>query len=183
MPPPALPPSTISLSLRALYEEAGGAGWRAADNWLHGDPCADRWYGLVCCPVTLPIYRELDRSCTSARSGKRMELQAVHRSRQCIPQPPHEGANTTSWQAPCVIVAIDLSRNSLNGTLRATLLHQLPFVQALRLNGNGLGGALPHDTELMQPGGGALRRHDALAGALASGLDLDATHALGLHAR
>ena len=38
-------------ALVAAFHSLGGAKWRngtGAGNWLRGDPCADRWYGIQC---------------------------------------------------------------------------------------------------------------------------------------
>ena len=34
--------------LEKLYEATHGANWIRATNWLQGDPCADKWHGVMC---------------------------------------------------------------------------------------------------------------------------------------
>ena len=38
-----------------LYEALGGAHWLNSTNWLQGEPCVDRWFGVDCCPDTHPV--------------------------------------------------------------------------------------------------------------------------------
>jgi hypothetical protein len=33
-----------------IYQECGGRWWESQSGWLHGDPCANRWYGVSCDP-------------------------------------------------------------------------------------------------------------------------------------
>ena len=35
-------------ALESLFNSTRGAGWLRQDNWLHGDPCEQRWYGVAC---------------------------------------------------------------------------------------------------------------------------------------
>ena len=41
-------------ALLDLYTATGGTGWTNATNWGVGEPCIDGWYGVYCCPVSMP---------------------------------------------------------------------------------------------------------------------------------
>lgn len=36
--------------LEELYEQTRGEYWEHNDNWLEGDPCSDKWFGISCTP-------------------------------------------------------------------------------------------------------------------------------------
>ena len=35
-------------ALISLYNATNGRYWKRNDNWLKGDPCIDKWSGIVC---------------------------------------------------------------------------------------------------------------------------------------
>ena len=35
-------------ALVQLYNATNGKEWERNDNWLKGDPCNDKWFGIVC---------------------------------------------------------------------------------------------------------------------------------------
>eukprot|EP00928_Gymnodinium_smaydae_P003932 TRINITY_DN11386_c0_g1_i1.p1 TRINITY_DN11386_c0_g1~~TRINITY_DN11386_c0_g1_i1.p1 ORF type:complete len:415 (+),score=86.64 TRINITY_DN11386_c0_g1_i1:56-1300(+) len=47
------------VALEKFYESTNGDNWRFNDNWMHGDPCFDFWYGITCDEHGGVIYLEL----------------------------------------------------------------------------------------------------------------------------
>ena len=35
-------------ALVKLFERTNGEGWKRRNNWLKGDPCSNRWFGISC---------------------------------------------------------------------------------------------------------------------------------------
>jgi hypothetical protein len=44
-----------------LYTSTAGEAWHRNDNWLVGEPCVNRWYGVICCPDTHPHLNTINR--------------------------------------------------------------------------------------------------------------------------
>lgn len=47
-PSTALVPPSEKGALVALFDATAGSQWKNASNWLQGDPCEDRWFGIFC---------------------------------------------------------------------------------------------------------------------------------------
>eukprot|EP00295_Goniomonas_pacifica_P047535 CAMPEP_0175916486 /NCGR_PEP_ID=MMETSP0108-20121206/10872_1 /TAXON_ID=195067 ORGANISM="Goniomonas pacifica, Strain CCMP1869" /NCGR_SAMPLE_ID=MMETSP0108 /ASSEMBLY_ACC=CAM_ASM_000204 /LENGTH=212 /DNA_ID=CAMNT_0017239041 /DNA_START=15 /DNA_END=653 /DNA_ORIENTATION=- len=45
----ALPAPEVQ-ALKDLYNSTGGPSWTHNTNWLKGDPCENKWFGVVCHP-------------------------------------------------------------------------------------------------------------------------------------
>ena len=43
-------PASERAALVDLYDATGGPSWTQSRNWLKGDPCVDKWGGIVCTP-------------------------------------------------------------------------------------------------------------------------------------
>ena len=161
-----MPPTQMVRALTLLYEAAGGDAWRNNSNWLIGEPCVDGWFGVFCCPASLPILVELadgTDACTSDGSQAIGPL-ATQGSSLC-----HSGnvTGTALDLATCVVVKVILTSNNLAGSLDVVdsltserALCGMPFLQHLDLSMNALVGNLP-----------------AVAGCLPRLTSLDLTHA------
>ena len=44
----SLVPITEINALRKFYQYTGGSKWKQPTNWLQGDPCENKWYGIFC---------------------------------------------------------------------------------------------------------------------------------------
>ena len=44
----SLVPITEINALRKFYQFTGGSKWKQPTNWLQGDPCENKWYGIFC---------------------------------------------------------------------------------------------------------------------------------------
>jgi hypothetical protein len=38
-----------------LYNATNGPHWRRSTNWLQGDPCTDKWFGVTCGPANAAV--------------------------------------------------------------------------------------------------------------------------------
>lgn len=145
------------LALLDLYasttKHPNGTGWLRDDNWLRGEPCADGWYGVHCCPVGFPVMRLSGGAASDGYAcvdieGNEAPAAALGgaictRSREAAAAP-------LSPLTTCVVVAIDLRLNQLHGELpmqwerAGERLHErLPALQLLEVSGNELQGPLP----------------------------------------
>ena len=149
-PPPSLPPLPTSAALASLYLHAGGGAWSSHGlNWMSGEPCVDGWSGVTCCPETHPhLSRWPGGSCRVSGVGGPSEDEqpptsaassAEARAAACASGTSH--GNTTD-AARCVVVAVELPSSALRGDLNGSL-DDLPWLQALDLSDNALGGTLP----------------------------------------
>ena len=144
-----------------IYETTHGTQWTDRSNWGTGDPCTDRWYGISCCHESTPYYRQY------IRSG---ELHSDWTRNECIDdwenptqirrpfrwndltQPQNETTplgcfsgsitGTTADTSSCVVVAIELERNQLSGTINISFA-DLRYMQELALLDNNIVGPLP----------------------------------------
>ena len=135
-----------------------GSAWTDSSNWLTGEPCVDRWHGVVCCDETADVatYDPTTRSCDA-------EL-------QCRSDVIHGNMS----RARCVVVELDLTENDLTGrpdwpsllptlsslvvlrhatlsTITTTQHHHQHVHLLLRLRDNDLEGELPADLLLSHP--------------------------------
>jgi hypothetical protein len=137
-----------------LYGNTGGAEWTDATGWGAGEPCVDSWYGVLCCPRTLPLLtatgcaarpeggggaegrrrrrtQQIDDLIDSGWSGVRTP--ALDFPNGC------SSGNTTGTEADlarCVIVGLNLQNNGLAGSVGADGLCALRDLQWLSLAGN-----------------------------------------------
>ena len=44
----------MSSALQRFFEATDGGQWVNKMNWESGEPCTDRWFGVLCCPATHP---------------------------------------------------------------------------------------------------------------------------------
>ena len=138
-PPPSMPPTQVVRSLVMLYEATNGDVWRNNSHWLSGEPCVNGWFGIYCCPRSLPVLRGVDE-CTTI-GDQATGVRATQGSTAC-----HSGnATGTAFDlGTCVIVKLLLPSNNLIGQLEDFHpLMWLPFLQHLDLSGNALTGVLP----------------------------------------
>jgi hypothetical protein len=136
-------------ALTLLYEATGGDQWSNNSRWLSGEPCIDGWFGVHCCPQSLPLLvaqSDGTDACTSDGSQP-TGLRATHGSALC-----HSGnvTGTALDYARCIVVKVLLPNNNLVGPLDALdpltserALCGLPFLQHLDLSSNELSGQLP----------------------------------------
>jgi len=153
-------PSAIGLAklddieaLRELYESAGGAGWKLADNapgdgmllpggnngWdLNSDPCpfnfTNGWYGVACVD---PCYTPIDgEDCRFGRiTGIQMPFNTMLGS---IPNNVFSKLNN--------LTIFDVSHNSLSGTL-PTQVGKLRNMMVFRMGHNLLSGTIPTEIQ------------------------------------
>jgi hypothetical protein len=144
-----MPPTLMVRALTLLYEATGGEKWTNNSNWLVGEPCVDGWFGVHCCPQSLPILAlrgDGTEACSS--DGSQANGPAVTQGSAAC----HSGnvTGTALDHATCVVVKLLLPSNNLAGPLDAvdslTSEHSLcglQFLQHLNLSGNTLIGPLP----------------------------------------
>ena len=151
-PPPAPPPTDVTIALRHLYYATGGSTtWVDSTNWLVGEPCADRWHGVACCPKDAKLFvteQDVDYCCPSqpcpADSSLRYELGSNETRAVC-----ESGSSTEA--AKCVVVRLALPSNNLTGRLDAAQpegvdqpdLLSLESLVELDLTDNSITGVLP----------------------------------------
>ena len=159
-PPPSPPPSAQVTALVELYlstsRHADGAGWANSTNWLVGEPCTSRWFGVYCCPAAFPLLRL--HGAAALHSGSRThscvdpEGQAPPQGTACTDEPrtPDDPTDGGGPPSPCLVVGVDLRANRLEGRLPSrwdqpglALHERLPALQLMQLDGNQLRGALP----------------------------------------
>jgi hypothetical protein len=118
-PPPSLPPSVLSASLVALYTATslGENGWARSDNWLDGEPCINRWYGITCCPSD---YAYVGENCVSADGLRtvdavRLRDDLADGGERAAWDVCHSGSytGTSADLALCVVVKISLPYNNV----------------------------------------------------------------------
>ena len=136
-------------ALTLLYEATGGDQWDNNARWLAGEPCIDGWFGVYCCPQSLPILAvQTDGSDVCTADGSLpADLLTTQGSALC-----HSGnvTGTILDIATCVVVKVLLPDNNLIGPLDVMdpltserALCGLPFLQRLDLSANELSGRLP----------------------------------------
>ena len=47
--------ASMVAALVDAYHATGGARWVNSDNWLHGDPCTNAWFGVTCSVGSCPF--------------------------------------------------------------------------------------------------------------------------------
>ena len=159
-PPPSIPPTPMARALTRLYDTTGGSAWHNNSKWLTGEPCVDRWFGVHCCPRSLPIL-SLTSDGTEMCSPEDATTN-TNSSLITLISPGNiscsSGFNTGTIAdvATCVVTKVLLPHNNLVGTLEAVdplsfehALCGLPFLQHLDLSGNALSGLLPGASECM----------------------------------
>ena len=67
-----------------LYDYTNGQSWYNRRNWSIGEPCIDNWYGVYCCPVTMPyivgpLYSPTEQRCSATPSIRRQLEPGWHR--------------------------------------------------------------------------------------------------------
>jgi M6 family metalloprotease-like protein len=127
-------------ALIELYNNTGGDNWTEKTNWLVGDPCADKWFGVECgigSVQNLDLTNNNLNGSLPASIGNLTDLQNLKL-----------GNNQLSGPIPAEIgelVKLDrllLNDNLLNGTIPAEL-GELTQLGQLLLNGNQLSGSIP----------------------------------------
>jgi hypothetical protein len=138
-----MPPTQMVRALALLYEATGGDAWRTNFKWMSGEPCVDGWFGVHCCPQSLPVLRG-DDECT-ADGGGATGVRTTQGSAAC-----HSGSvtGTALDLATCVVVKVLLPSNNLIGSLEGAL-GELQNLQHLDLSGNALIGALPSTADCL----------------------------------
>ena len=139
----------------------GRGGWTTSHKWLVGEPCTDGWFGVVCCPEEYAKYRREGGVWQCQRSDDDDDPGSSAVGLDLAPRSPAgwpNGAGALPWpngcasgsssgteadRARCVVVAIELEDNNLEGELPARLCELAPHLQRLDVSGNKLRGALP----------------------------------------
>ena len=100
-----------------LFLATQGRHWKRKDNWLHGEPCVDGWYGISCCPFEQPflVVRDANEQCCSNPTCLEGGTPAYRNGSQNCSSGLSTG--TPEDFARCVVVSVDLSNNALNGSL------------------------------------------------------------------
>ena len=119
-----------------------GSAWTDSSNWLTGEPCVDRWHGVVCCAdsANVATYDPTTRSCDAtemtaadadASTGRRLAMAAT-----TTPDDVQCRSDVISGdlsRARCVVVELDLTDNGLQGTPDwALLLQSMPSLVVLK---------------------------------------------------
>lgn len=157
-----MPPDSQSEALTLLYGATNGSHWHRNDHWLEGEPCANAWYGIVCCPDTHPELQAssagrdmynciaangssavaFDHSRAATRRRQMRHLQAAVRSSLDFPWGCRSGTvtGTRADKSRCLVVGILLNSNNLRGAipLRALAGEWIATLQVLNLNDNSL---------------------------------------------
>ena len=119
-----------------LYQHTEGWNWKNSTNWLVGEPCQDRWYGIQCCPLELPFFLPKLQECSSeppagstrralrmsramgwVPSAKPRKLSAEDATEFCAT--PITGTDLDI--APCLLTQLLLKDNNLVGDLAFTV--------------------------------------------------------------
>lgn len=112
----ALLPSDKAV-LEDLYNSTNGAGWTLNDNWMTGDPCANKWRGITC-----------------DATGTRVFMLSLSSNNLTGTLPGRLGWLTAARR-------IDVSSNRLTGPLPG--LAALVALESFNAEGNQLSGPLP----------------------------------------
>ena len=141
-----------------LYETTDGETWKNNTNWLRGEPCVDGWYGVYCCPDSHPVLADWPQGGCQSEDGVLGfaheqplgtndddddddndvlpgggEGVITLQENQIFPAGCASGNSTGDPrydEARCVIVALLLGSNGLDGALAGSL-DELPWLQVL----------------------------------------------------
>lgn len=105
----------------ALYTSTNGDNWYNNSNWMKGDPCDDRWYGLYCI------------------NGRVLQINMAFNNMA--------GPLPAKLVLADRLQVVRLYSNRLNGTLPAEIL-QMQWLQILGLETNQITGTLPNSISM-----------------------------------
>ena len=153
-------------ALARLFDAAGGLTWLNNSGWGVGEPCEDGWYGVYCCPLSMPYLIGPDlpveqQFCSASPAARRRTFHPDDAENVSLAALPDNGAHFcspgTSFgddrdMSTCMLVQLRLERNNLTNTLNfdygyedVSILRNVSFghLQNINMEGNALSGRFP----------------------------------------